>query len=232
MKVNVIVPVFNEEKTITTVLEAIKAQKIQGVEFETIVVDDGSTDNTVKILEAKPELYGKLIKLSTNMGKGGAIKAGLRTADGDMILFQDADLEYSPNDYGKLLRPVTEFNADLVMGSRIVAPEFTRVVYFWHKVGNYFITFLFNILNNTTFTDIYSCYILYRRSLVNGEELKRTSWDQQAEILSYAVKRAENIYEVPISYRGRTYREGKKIRAYHVFSVVRTIITMKLFGVP
>ena len=125
--------------------------------------------------------------------------------------------------------PVLKFGADLVLGSRFVAPQYTRVSYFWHKIGNKLVTFLFNLLNNTTFTDIYSCYLMYRRSLLAPEQLITTGWEQHAEILSRAITRAKSVYEVPISYQGRTYEEGKKIMAHHIISVTWTIVVRRLF---
>ncbi len=229
LTLSIIVPAFNEEATIVEILTQIQAQRIEDVETEVLVVDDGSKDRTVELLEANPELYSRLIKLPKNGGKGAAVKAGLEQASGDFVLFQDADLEYSPEEYAKLLKPVQAFGADLVMSSRFAAPEFTRVAYFWNKVGNRLITLFFNILNNTTFTDIYSCYMLFRRDLVPAAELKRMGWDQHAEILSIACKRGRNIYEVPISYHGRTFEEGKKIRPHHVIGVFRTIFLRRFF---
>ena len=224
----VLVPAYNEEDTILEILGRVAAQKIDGVHLEVLVVDDGSRDRTVKLLEENQSLYTKLIKRSINGGKGAAVRAGLKAASGDYVLFQDADLEYDPADYGNLLRPVLEFDADIVMGSRLVAAPITRVSYFWHKVGNRLITLIFNVLNNTTFTDIYSCYLLYRRRLLDPEELATEGFEQQAEILSKTVGRAKKIYEVPISYYGRTYDEGKKIRAHHAVGVVWTILVGRL----
>ena len=209
--------------TILETLARVSVQQIDEIDFEVIVIDDGSTDRTVAKLETNPDLYTKLVRMPKNGGKGAAVKAGLGEATGDYILFQDADLEYDPNDYRKLIVPVLEHAADLVIGSRMLAPPYTRVHYYWHKRGNQMLTSLFNILHNTTFTDIYSCYLLYRRSLIDPDELKTFGWEQHAEILGLAVKRGKVYYEVPISYSGRSYEEGKKIRARHVWSVVGEI---------
>ena len=222
--VSVLIPAFNEERTILTVLEKVAEQTIEGVELDVVVIDDGSTDSTAQLVESNPRPRQRLIRAAVNGGKGAAVIAGLKQLDGDYVLFQDADLEYSPSDYGKLLRPVVEFGADIVMGSRFSAPEYTRVHYYWHRFGNRRLTGLFNVLFNTTFTDVYSCYLLLRRSLINPDELHALGWDQQAEILGLAVPRAKVIYEVPITYRGRTYDEGKKIRAQHGVIVAWQIV--------
>ena len=224
IKVSIIVPAYNEENTILSVLEKIAAQSVEGVEFEVVVVDDGSFDRTQELVQSRPELYSQFIRQTINGGKGAAVRAGLKAATGDYILFQDADLEYDPADYAKLMLPACRFNADLIVGSRFLAPQYSRVFYFWHRLGNTFITQLFNILNNTTFTDIYTCYVMFRRSLVQPDALKTDGWDQQAEILSTVVRKGNVYYEVPISYHGRTYAEGKKIKAYHIVSVIVAII--------
>lgn len=228
IKLSVIIPAYNEQATIIQLLEAVAKQSVEGVKLEIVVVDDGSKDKTVELLESRPELYTNLIQQPQNGGKGAAVKAGLKQASGDYVLFQDADLEYDPKDYAQLLQPVLRFDADIVMGSRMVGSPITRVSYFWHKAGNWFITFFFNILNNTTFTDVYSCYLLYRRSLVDADELTTEGWEQHAEILTRAVKAGTGFYEVPISYYGRTYDEGKKIRAHHVIPVLWTMLTKRL----
>lgn len=228
IKISVIIPAYNEQATIIPLLESVDEQVIAGVAFEIIVIDDGSKDKTVELLEARPELYSILIRQPQNGGKGAAVTAGLKQATGDFVLFQDADLEYDPKDYGQMIEPVLRFDADIVMGSRMVGSPITRVSYFWHKVGNWFITFIFNILNNTTFTDVYSCYLLYRRSLLDANRLKTKGWAQHAEILSRAVSAGTGFYEVPISYYGRTYDEGKKIRAHHVIPVIWTMLINRL----
>jgi len=213
--VSVLVPAYNEERTIIQILEKVAEQKVEGIDLQVVVVDDGSSDSTASLVEAHPELHHKLVRTTSNGGKGAAVIAGLRQLEGEFVLFQDADLEYDPSDYARLLKPVVKFGADIVIGSRLTAPEYTRVHYYWHRLGNRSLTGLFNILFNTTFTDIYSGYLLLRRSLINPDELAAFGWDQQAEILGMAVPRAKVMYEVPISYHGRTYEEGKKIRARH-----------------
>jgi len=224
IKISIIIPAYNEEETIIQLLKKVAEQSVEGFELEVLVIDDGSKDSTLELLAANPSLYSKVIKQPQNGGKGAAVKAGLAAATGEYILFQDADLEYDPAEYAKLFHPIIEHNADVVMGSRFSAPSVTRVSYFWNKVGNRGITLIFNILNNTTFSDTYSCYLMYRRSMINPNDLKTTGWEQHAEILSKAVKVAKSMYEVPISYHGRTMEEGKKIRAHHIIAVVWTMI--------
>jgi glycosyltransferase involved in cell wall biosynthesis len=220
---SVIVPAYNESATILEILGRVRAASTPGVTCQVVVIDDGSTDGTGELLESRPDLYDALIR-QPNGGKGAAVKAGLARATGDFVLFQDADLEYDPAEYAKLLYPVLTFDADVVVGSRLLAPPFVRIHYFWHLMGNRVITLLFNMSFNTTFTDIYSCYLLYRRSLIDPARLKTEGWEQHAEILCEAVRHASHIYEVPISYAGRGYDAGKKIRAWHVIGVVAMIL--------
>lgn len=228
MKLSVIIPAYNEEKTILQILEAVN--KNTDIDYEIIVIDDCSVDKTKELLDDNKHLYQKVISLEKNSGKGAAVKRGLEEATGDYVLFQDADLEYDPAEYGRMLRPVKLFGAEVIMGSRFLAPDYTRVVYFWHKVGNKTITTLFNIINNTTFTDIYSCYLMFKRDLLNPKDLVTEGWEQQAEILSRIVKNAASIYEVPITYHGRTYEEGKKIRGHHVIAVFKAILRFGIFS--
>jgi len=230
LKISILIPCFNEEKTIIQVLKTISLQEIKNITLEVIVINDGSSDNSLSLLQENKHLYSRLVNLDENLGKGGAVIEGLKVAEGDYVLFQDADLEYDPNDYHLILKPVVLLEADIVFGSRNLAPQMTRVHYYWNRVGNRLITFIFNILNNTTFTDIYSCYFLFKRSLVDPKELRENGWAQQAEILGLAIKRGSTFYEVPISYFGRTHAEGKKIRAYHTFNVILVIMKKALFG--
>lgn len=231
MRLSVIIPAYNEVATIETVLRRVAAQAIPATEIEAIVIDDGSTDGTGDKLKALPGLYARLILRERNGGKGAAVRDGLKAATGDYILFQDADLEYDPAEYARLLRPVVEQDADVVIGSRTLAPTYVRVHYFWHLVGNKLLTLAFNALYNLTCTDIYSCYLLYRRSLLDPVELRSDGWDQHAEILCTVARRARRIYEVPVNYAGRTYDEGKKIRSWHAIGVLWMILRKRV-GLP
>lgn len=224
IRVSIVVPAYNEEATILSILEKVRQQRVDGVAFEVIVVNDASSDGTLGRLESRPDLYDRLVSHRQNGGKGAAVKSGLRAATGEYVLFQDADLEYDPAEYAKLLLPVLRFDADMVLGSRFLAPLYTRVHYLWHKIGNKAITGVFNVLFNTTFTDLYTCYVLFRRGLIVADELRTEGWEQQAEILCLVVRRSRTHYEVPIAYHGRTYDEGKKIRAHHALGVLWTIV--------
>jgi len=228
MRVSIVIPAYNEEQTILPILEQVRAQRVDGVAFEVIVVNDAYSYSTLARLQTLPDLYDRLITHEKNSGKGAAVRTALGAATGDYVLFQDADLEYDPAEYAKLLLPVQRFDADLVVGSRFLAPLYTRVHYLWHKVGNKAITGVFNVLFNKTFTDLYTCYILFRRSLLAPEDLKSDGWEQQAEILSLVVSRSGTHYEVPIAYHGRTYEQGKKIRARHALDVLGMIVWMRL----
>ena len=224
MKISVIVPVFNEEKTIIELLTKVNKQNTENFSLEVIVVNDCSTDNSGELIQENEELYSQYIELSQNTGKGGAVREALISASGEYVLFQDADLEYNPEDYKNIFTAIKNYNPDVVIGSRFLSPQYTRVHYYFHKVGNKVITFLFNLLYNTTFTDIYSCYLCFRRTLIDPKKLKSNGWDQQAEILSLIVSRGKSFYEVPVNYYGRTYEEGKKIRAHHAVAVLLTIL--------
>ena len=229
MKISVIVPVFNEEKTIIQLLRKVKNQNTENFSLEVIVVNDCSTDQSGELIENNKELYSLYIELPKNIGKGGAVREALISATGEYVLFQDADLEYNPEDYKNIFAAIKEYNPDVVIGSRFLSPQYTRVHYYFHKVGNKLITFLFNVLYNTTFTDIYSCYLCFRRELIDPKKLKSNGWDQQAEILASVVKKTNVHYEVPISYSGRTFDEGKKIKGRHIFKVIIMILKKRLF---
>lgn len=228
MKLSIIVPAYNEELTILTILERVKKVIIPEVEFEIIVVDDGSKDQTANLLKANPQLYSKLICMPKNGGKGAAVKAGLKSATGEFILFQDADLEYDPRDYPKIVHALMNYQADAVIGSRFLAPQLVRIHYLANRMGNKVITSFLNLLYNKTFSDVYSCYLAYRRSLIDPDCLKTFGFDQQAEILCRCLNQGKIFYEVAISYHGRDVSEGKKIKARHAFSVLFTMLRFRL----
>ena len=227
IKISIIIPIFNEEKTILKVLERIHEVVDNLVQIEIIVINDGSTDNTLEILEKNNSLFNQLISYSTNYGKGNAVKKGLEASKGNYIFFQDGDLEYDPIELNKFTKVIDRFDPDLIIGSRLNYSEYTRSHNILNKFGNKLITLLFNLLYNTTFTDIYSCYACYKKNLLNESQLVTKGFEQHAEILCKVVKKSKKFYEVPISYNGRTHEEGKKIKFYHIFSVVFRIVLEK-----
>ena len=216
----IIIPVYNEEQTILRILQRIDETKSENYTYEIIIVDDGSTDQTLEILDKNKNLYDQLIKSKINMGKGHAVITGLQSASGRYIVFQDADLEYDPEEFVNILKIYKEFNADIVYGSRINYKTYSRSHNFLNLIANKTLTLYFNILFNCTFTDIYSCYLSFKKDLVSTEKLKCYGFGQQAEILCQIIKKAKNNYEIPINYNGRSIEDGKKIRWYHFFSVI------------
>ena len=222
--ISVLVSVYNEEKTILDVLKRLSDIKKFGHSIEVIVINDGSSDNSEKIINENKHLIDKLISNETNRGKGYSIKKGLESSNGKYIIFQDADLEYDPNDFLKFFKLIEKFNPDLIIGSRLNYSDYTRSYNILNKFGNQLITFLFNIIYNTTFTDIYSCYACFKKDLLNINSLKTVGFEQHAEILCKVVKKGKKFYEVPINYNGRDYEEGKKIKFYHIFGVIFQII--------
>ena len=223
-KLSILIPVYNEEKTVLEVLKNIQKNKIKDVDFEVIIINDGSSDSTISILENNKHLFNKLIDLNKNHGKGYAVKQGLNIATGDFVIFQDADLEYDPSEYIQFINLFLNLNADLVIGSRFVYNKYTRSHNFLNKIANTFLTLFFNILYNTTFTDIYSCYVAFKRDLINPQDLKTHGFEQQAELLAKIVKKGSIFFEVPISYNGRSAAEGKKIKFFHFFPVIWQIL--------
>jgi len=222
--ISIIVPVYNEEKTIFEILNKISNLRKNEYSLQVIVIDDGSNDSSIKILKDNQHLIDKLILNEKNKGKGYSVKKGLEIADGKYIIFQDADLEYDPNDLLKFFKLIEKFQPDLIIGSRFIYSEYTRSHSILNKFGNNFITLLFNLIYNTTFTDIYSCYACFKKNLFNFADLKTEGFEQHAEILCKAAKKGKKFYEVPISYNGRTHDEGKKIKFYHIFGVIYQIL--------
>ena len=224
IQISIIIPVYNEDKSILEVLKRIHATVDSQNNFEIIVINDGSTDNTLKVLEENNTLYNQLITYGTNFGKGNAVKKGLEASKGEYIFFQDADLEYDPIELNRFIRVINLFHPDLIIGSRFNYSEYTRSHNILNKFGNNLISLVFNLTYNTTFTDIYSCYACYKKELLDEKDLKTKGFEQHAEILCKVVRKGKKFYEVPISYNGRTHQEGKKIKFYHIFSVLYRII--------
>ena len=226
MLISIIIPVFNEEKTIKKILQKVNELNFwsSNVQKEIIVINDSSSDGSEKILKENSNLYSKLENIDKNRGKGFAIRKGLESSKGDYVMIQDADEEYDPNDYSKFIECADKFDADLVIGSRFIYDKYTRSHNFLNKVGNGVITLLFNIIYNTTFTDIYCCYIFFKKDLIKPDKLKSNGFEQHAEILCELVKNGNKFFEVPVNYNGRTINEGKKIRFYHIFSIIYQMI--------
>ena len=221
MKLSVIIPVYNEVESIQVILERVQAQKLA---HEIIVVDDGSKDGTRDVLA---KLDGKnsvrVILHEHNKGKGAAVRTGMGAALGDVLLIQDADLEYDPRDYPTLLAPLNEGIADVVYGSRFLGGSH-RVAMFWHMVANRMLTFMTNILYNTILTDMETGYKVFRREILNGMVLHANSFDFEPEFTAKILKRHFRIFEVPITFNPRDYTEGKKIKLHDAFAAVWTLI--------
>ena len=228
MILSIIIPAYNEEKTIIKVLEKIKNNSPNLFKYEVIVIDDGSTDGSKKLLENNKNLYNKLLINDTNKGKGFSVKRGILSSSGTHIIFQDADFEYDPSDFKKFEKIFADFNADGIIGSRFVYSNYTRSHNILNKFGNKLITLIFNLLYNTTFTDIYSCYFAFKKNLLDGQSLRTEGFEQHAEILCKVMKKGNKFYEVPISYNGRNYTEGKKIRPHHLFSILYQIFRERI----
>ena len=226
--ISIIVPVFNEEKTVLEILQKLEYLKNSIFSCEVIVIDDGSTDRTIDILKENTKIINKIFYNETNRGKGFSVKKGIQNADGKYIIFQDADLEYDPSDLIKFSKVIEEFEPDLVIGSRFNYSNYTRSHNILNKFGNNLITLNFNILYNTTFTDIYSCYACFKKELLNPNELKSEGFEQHAEILCKVVKKGKKFYEVPINYNGRSHEEGKKIKFYDIFFVLYQIFKERI----
>ena len=210
MKISVIVPCYNEQTTIIDILEKVNAQK-KNFNLEIIVSDDGSTDNTLSLLQNNKNLFDKLIVSEKNFGKGYALKKGIECSNGDLIIFQDADLEYDPQDYKKLIQPFILNEADVVYGSRFHGSAAHRILYFTHRIANFIITLLVNIFTNINFSDVETGYKVFRKSILSSIDLKEKSFGVEIELTMKIAKLKPKIFEVGISYNGRTYAQGKKI---------------------
>lgn len=210
MKVSVIIPCFNECATIAKIIAAVRTAPVKDMEI--IVVDDGSTDGTTDVLSGDlMRMTDKVIFHPVNKGKGAALRSGLAAATGEIVIVQDADLEYNPEEYSTLLGPIIADKADAVFGSRFMSGRPHRVVYFWHMVGNKFLTLLSNMCTNLNLTDMETCYKAFRRSAVGDLQICEDRFGFEPEITAKLARSKCRIYEVGISYDGRTYEEGKKI---------------------
>lgn len=235
-KLSIIIPCFNEELTIQAIIEElISINLIHGIEKEIIVINDSSTDNTDQVIRkllAQPS-FKDIIYLShkVNKGKGAAIHSGIIKASGEYLIVQDADLEYDPNEFNELLLPVFKDNADVVYGSRFMGSKPHRILFFWHTIGNKFLTFLSNIFTNLNLTDMETCYKLFRSKILKDINLKEERFGFEPEVTA-KISRVPNIkiYEVGISYYGRTYNEGKKIGWRDGFRAIYCILKYNIWS--
>jgi glycosyltransferase involved in cell wall biosynthesis len=229
MKLSVIIPCYNEENTLKSILDKVSNQNF--IEKEIIVIDDFSTDNSRKILAnyQQDQENVKIIYNLQNKGKGYSIRQGLKLATGDIILIQDADLEYSPDDYKNLIKPILDGNADVVFGSRFIGSQETRVLYFWHTLGNRFLTLLSNMLTNLNLTDMECCYKVFKKDVIKNINLREDRFGFEPEITAKISKKNLRIYEIGVKYFGRKYEDGKKITWKDGFAAIFCIIYYNLF---
>jgi len=226
-KLSVIIPCFNEKETINEIIDAVQNASYQNKEI--IVVDDFSTDGTREILEKNIKQIDKLILHDSNKGKGAALNTGIQAATGDILIIQDADLEYDPNEYSVVLKPILKGKADVVYGSRFVGNDAHRVLYYWHRMGNGLLTLFSNMLTNLNLTDMETCYKAFKMDVIKSITIEESRFGFEPEITAKIAKKKCRIYEVGISYYGRTYDEGKKIGWKDGVRAIYCIIKYNLF---
>jgi glycosyltransferase involved in cell wall biosynthesis len=228
MKLSIVIPCYNEQKTIRSIVDTVRSAPVE--QKEIIIVDDCSTDGTREILEAeiKP-LVSRVIYHEKNRGKGAALRTGFAAATGDFVIVQDADLEYDPSEYPRLLKPLIDGKADVVFGSRFMGSDAHRVVYFWHMMGNRFLTLASNMLTNINLTDMETCYKVFRREVIQSLDLKEDRFGFEPEVTARVARGGYRVFEVGISYYGRTYAEGKKIGWKDGVRAIWAILKYNLF---
>ncbi len=228
MKISIIIPCFNEVDTIEKIVDKVKSQN--QYEKEIIIIDDFSTDGTREVIKKRlNEKIDKLLLNSKNFGKGYSVRQGIEISTGDIILIQDADLEYDPSDYSKLIEPIKNGYADVVYGSRFIGSDEKRVLFFWHSIGNFILTFLSNMFSNLNLTDMENCYKVFKSEIIKNIKLKENRFGFEPEITAKLAKKKCRIYEVGVKYYGRTYEQGKKIGWKDGISAIRCIIKYNLF---
>ena len=227
MKISIVIPCFNEKNTILDIIEKVKKESIY--EKEIIVIDDYSIDGSREILNSKSSQDNfKLILNEQNFGKGYSVRQGIKAASGDIILIQDADLEYDPSDYPRLIEPIKNGYADVVYGSRFIGSDEKRVIFYWHRVGNFILTTLSNMLSNLNLTDMENCYKVFKSEIIKGLNLKENRFGFEPEVTAKIAKKNCKIYEVGVKYYGRTYDQGKKIGWKDGLSAIRCIFKYNL----
>ena len=227
MKLSVLIPCYNERASITSLLAAVRACPV--TELQIIVIDDGSADGTRELLQQETwNARDKVILHERNQGKGAALRTGIAAADGDLVIIQDADREYDPNEYPLLMAPFLQGRADVVYGSRFAGGHAHRVVYFWHMVGNRFLTLLSNMMTNLNLTDMETGFKMFRREVIQAVTIEEDRFGFEPEITAKLAKRGAVFYEVGISYYGRTYAEGKKINWRDGFRAIYAILKYNL----
>jgi glycosyltransferase involved in cell wall biosynthesis len=230
VKLSILVPVYNERETISEILRWIRAVELEGIEREIVVVDDCSTDGTAETLEQEARHADTHVFIhQRNQGKGAAVRTALQHATGDILLIQDADLEYDPREYPALLQPILENRSQVVYGSRFLGGP-RKAMFFWHMVGNKTLTFITNLLYNTILTDMETCYKVFTREVADKLRLRSPRWGFDPEITAQILRRGYRIYEVPISYTGREMWEGKKISWRDGFVVLWTLLKYRFVG--
>jgi glycosyltransferase involved in cell wall biosynthesis len=225
LKLSVVIPVYNEQATLRELYESVRAVDI---EKEIIFVDDGSTDGSREILQGLADESTRIVLHERNLGKGSALRSGFRYVTGDIVIIQDADLEYDPAQYPKLIKPILEGKADVVYGSRFITGDYRRVLFFWHMVGNKLLTLLSNLCTNLNLSDMETCYKVFRREVLERITIEEDRFGFEPEMTAKIAKLRLRIYEMGISYSGRTYTEGKKIGWKDGVSAVRCIIKYNL----